>query len=53
MLKTPFFGNYYNVIAPLLILIFGIIFGSLGLFKYNSKTLEAIVLFSLKKENTS
>jgi len=53
MLRTPFFGSYYNVIAPLLIIILGIIFAASGLFKYNSRHMEALVLFNLKRESTS
>ena len=53
MIKTPFFGDYYNVLAPLMILILSITFAVLGLFKYNSKNMEAIVLFNQKRENTS
>jgi hypothetical protein len=32
MLKTPFFGSYYNVIAPALILLLGLVFAALGFF---------------------
>ena len=39
--------------APLLILILGIIFTGLGLFKYSSKNLEALILFNQKRENIS
>lgn len=53
MIKTPFFGDYYNVLAPLMILILSLMFAVLGLFKYNSKNLEAIVMFNQKRENTS
>ena len=53
MLKTPFFGSYYNVIAPALILLLGLVFAALGFFKYHSKTLEALLLFNLKRENSS
>ena len=52
MIKTPFIGQYYTTLAPVLILILAIIFGMLGVFKYNSKTLEGIQLYSLKKELT-
>lgn len=51
MLQTPFFGSRYNQIAPLLILIFSILFSALGLFKYNSRNLEALILFNLGREN--
>jgi len=53
MIKVDFFRDYYNVVAPLLILLLAILFGALGVFKYNSKTLEAVILFNLKRENTS
>jgi uncharacterized membrane protein len=53
MIKVDFFRDYYNVVAPLLILLLAILFGALGVFKYNSKTLEAVVLFNLKRESTS
>jgi hypothetical protein len=45
MIKFPFFGSKYNVIAPLLILFFAIIFGVLGTFKYNSKTVEGLIIY--------
>jgi len=42
MIRVDFFRDYYNVTAPLLILILMIIFAVLGIYKYNSKTLDAI-----------
>ena len=48
LIKVPFFGDQYNVIAPLLILIFAILFASLGLFKYNSKSIEGLALYADK-----
>jgi len=53
MVKIGFFRDYYNVLAPLLIFILAIIFAVLGIFKYNSKTMEALVLLNLKRESTS
>jgi len=53
MLRVVFFRDYYNVVAPLLILILAIVFAGLGVFKYNSKTLDAVVLFNLKRESAS
>lgn len=48
MIVTPFFGDWYQVIAPLLILVLVIIFAVLGAFKYNSKTVEALRLHGAK-----
>mmetsp|Transcript_31702 Transcript_31702/g.48556 ORF Transcript_31702/g.48556 Transcript_31702/m.48556 type:complete len:90 (+) Transcript_31702:1554-1823(+) len=42
MIKTPFFGSYYTTIAPLCILLLAITFGLMGVFKYNSKTVEGL-----------
>ena len=53
MIRIDFFRDYYNVLAPLLIIILAAIFAVLGIFKYNSKTMEALVLFNLKREITS
>ena len=46
MIKLEFFGKWYNVIAPLLILVIGLIFSVMGVFKYNSKTVEGIILYN-------
>lgn len=44
MIETPFFGDWYQVIAPTLILLLAILFTCSGFFKYNGKTVEAIRL---------
>ena len=46
MIKLEFFGKWYNVVAPLLILVIGLIFSVMGVFKYNSKTIEGIMLYN-------
>lgn len=48
MIRTPFFGDWYQVIAPLLILVLVIVFAAIGAFKYNSKTVEALRLYGAK-----
>jgi hypothetical protein len=53
MVRLPFFRDYYNLVAPLMILVLGLLFASMGFFKYHSKQLEALVLFSHKRESTS
>ena len=45
MIQLEFFGTWYNVLAPLLILILGIIFSVFGVFKYNSKTVEGLLIY--------
>lgn len=50
MIETPFFGDWYQVIAPTLILLLAILFACSGLFKYNSKTVEAIRLYGAKMD---
>lgn len=52
MINTPYIGGYYATLAPLLILIVGLIFGFLGVFKYNSKMVESMTLYNLNKENS-
>ena len=46
MIKLKFFGKWYNVVAPLLILVIGLMFSVMGVFKYNSKTVEGIMLYN-------
>ena len=53
MIKTPFFGDWYQVIAPTLILILAVIFASFGVFKYNSKTIDSLRLHGAKKGSSS
>lgn len=48
MIRTPFFGDWYQVIAPLLILVLVLVFAAIGAFKYNSKTVEALRLHGAK-----
>lgn len=42
MIKTPFFGNYYNQISAVCIFLFTFFFFILALSKYNNKTNEAM-----------
>ena len=42
MIKTPFFGSYYNQISAIFIFVFTIFFFILALSKYNNKTNEAM-----------
>lgn len=51
MLKVGFFRDYYSTVTPLLILVLGAVFGSMGFFRYYSRNLEAIVLFAQRREN--
>ena len=51
MIRIKFFRDYYNIIAPLMILVFGLLFASLGVFKYHSKNLEAFILFAQGRES--
>lgn len=48
MIVTPFFGDWYQVVAPLLILVLAIVFAVMGAFKYNSKTVESLRLYGAK-----
>ena len=46
MIKTPFFGDKYNVIAPLFILVCSIAFTFMGVFNYRSKRVDSLILFN-------
>ena len=51
MMDTPFFGEWYSVISPLFIDFFAALSLAFGLYKYNSKALDALALYSAKTEN--
>lgn len=48
MIKVPLFGQYYNRISPLFILIFGGIFALMSFFKYQNKALSTLKRYSRK-----
>jgi hypothetical protein len=50
LIEVPFFGEQYNVIAPLLILVCAIAFAASGLFTYSSKSLEGLAVYADKIE---
>ena len=42
MLKVPFLGSYFNTIMPLFILVFGMLFAIMSVFKLKSQALSAL-----------
>ena len=50
MIKVPFLGSYFNSIMPLFILIFGLLFALLSLFKLKNRALAIYKRFSKSKE---
>lgn len=48
MIRVPLFGQYYNRISPLFILIFGGIFALMSFFKYQNKALSTLKKYSRK-----
>ena len=53
MLQIPFFRDYYNLMSPVMILVLGLVFACLGVFKYHSKHVEALTNFTTSTENKS
>lgn len=51
MLQVKFFRNYYNLLTPILLVVVGLTFALLGFFKYNSKHLDALLLFAQNHES--
>jgi len=51
MIKTPFLGDKFNEICPLLIIIGAMVYAYLGIFNYKSKAVDSLVLFNMKREN--
>jgi hypothetical protein len=51
MIRIKFFRDYYNIMAPLMILVLGLMIAGMGVFKYHSKSLEAFILYAQKREN--
>jgi hypothetical protein len=50
MIKTPFLGDKFNEICPLLIIFGCIIYAYLGVFNYKSKAVDKLALFNMKRE---
>ena len=42
MIRVPFFGENYNTIMPMFIIVFGIIFAILNALKLRNKALNAV-----------
>ena len=51
MIKTPFLGDKFNEICPLLIIVCSMAYAYLGIFNYKSKAVDSLVLFNMKREN--
>ena len=50
IIKTPFLGDKFNEICPLLIIFCCLIYAYLGIFNYKSKAVDKLALFSMKRE---
>lgn len=50
MIRVPLFGQYFNTIMPLFILLFGGIFALMSFFKYQNKAIAAFKNYSKKVE---
>lgn len=51
MIRVPLFGEYFNTLMSLFILIFGGIFALMSFFKYQNKALAAFKDYSKKVED--
>ena len=50
MIKVPFLGTHFNTIMPLFIIIFGLVFAFLSVFKLKNRALDAFKKIGQPKE---
>jgi len=50
MIRVPFFGTNFNTIMPLFIIIFGLLFALLSIFKMKNKALNALKSYNQSRE---
>lgn len=52
MIKVPIFGDYYNTIMPIFIIVFGLIFALLSVLKLKNKAIQALKNYSEGKNKS-